>query len=96
MREHDRERHQLRRLVRCVAEHEALVAGPDPVERVVVAGRVTLLEGVVDALGDVGGLLVERDDDAAGLCVESVLRACVPDGRDALADEPWDVDAVWS
>ena len=92
VREHDRERHQLRRLVRRVAEHEALVAGADAVERVVVAGLRPLLEGVVDALGDVGRLLVERDDDAAGLGVEPVLRAGVADRGDPLADEPRDVD----
>ena len=72
--EHDRERHQLRGLVARVAEHQPLVAGPDVVERIVVAGVVLNLERVVDALGDVGRLLVERHDHRAGLGVEAVLR----------------------
>ena len=38
VREHDRQRHQLRRLVRRVAEHHPLVARAEPVERVDVAG----------------------------------------------------------
>jgi hypothetical protein len=49
-------RHQLGRLVAGVAEHQALVAGALPVERVVRA-LVTLLVGVVDTLGDVGDWL---------------------------------------
>ena len=92
VREHDRQRHQLRRLVRRVAEHEALVAGADLVERIVVVGLVLHLEGVVDSLRDVGRLLVERDDDAAGLGVEAVLRARVADRADPMAHEPGDVD----
>ena len=91
VREHDRHRHQLGRLGRRVAEHHPLVAGADPVERVVVAGVVLHLEGVVDALRDVGRLLVEGDDHAAGLGVEAVLRARVADLRDPLAHEPRDV-----
>ena len=92
VREHDRQRHQLRRLVGRVAEHHPLVAGADPVERVVVARVVLHLEGGVDALRDVGRLLVERDDDAAGLGVEAVLGARVADRGDPLAHEPRDVD----
>ena len=79
VREHDRQRHQLRASRRRVAEHHPLVAGADPVERVVVAGVVLHLEGGVDALRDVGRLLVERDDHAAGLGVEAVLGARVAD-----------------
>ena len=92
VREHDRQRHQLRGLVARVAEHQALVAGADAVERVVVARVVLHLEGGVDALGDVRRLLVERDDHAARLGVEAVLRARVADRRDPLAHEPRDVD----
>ena len=90
VRELDRQRHQLVGLVRGVAEHHSLVAGADAVERVVVA--VLRLEGVVDALRDVGRLLVDRDDDAARLGVEAVLGARVADLPDRLADEPRNVD----
>ena len=90
VRELNRQRHQLGRLVRGVAEHHPLVAGADLVDRVDVA--VLDLERLVDALGDVGRLLVERDDDAAGLGVEAVLRAGVADLRHRLADEARDVD----
>ncbi len=90
--ERDRERHQLGRLVGRVADHEALVAGADAVERIVVAGVVLHLEGGVDAAGDVGRLLVERDDHGAGLRVEAVLGARVADRRDPLTHQPRDVD----
>jgi hypothetical protein len=92
VRKHDRERHQLRSLVGRIAEHEALVAGADAVERVVVAGLVAHVEGLIDPLRDVGRLLVERDDHAAGLGVEPVLGARVADRRDPLPDEARDVD----
>ena len=92
VREHDRKRHQLRGLVRRVAEHDPLVARADPIERIVVPGVVLHLEGVVDPLGDVGRLLVERDDHCARLGVEAVLGAGVADLGDPVANEPGDVD----
>ena len=52
VREHDRQRHQLRRLPARVAEHETLVARALPVE-VVGPLALAVLERVVDALGDV-------------------------------------------
>ena len=90
VRELDRQRHQLLGLVRGVAEHHPLVAGADPVDRVEVA--VLHLERLVDALRDVGRLLVERHDHAARLGVEAVLGARVADVGDRLAHEPRDVD----
>ena len=92
VREHDRQRHQLVCLVGRVAEHHSLVAGADPVERVVVARVMLHFERRVDALRDVGRLLVERDDHAARLGVEAVLRTRVTDRLDPLAHEPRDVD----
>ena len=80
------------RLVGRVPEHHPLVARADLVERVVVAGVVLYLVGRVDALRDVRRLLVERDDHAARVRVEAVLRAVVADLADLLADEPRDVD----
>ena len=59
----DGRRHELRRLVAGVAEHHALVAG---------AARV-------DALADVGRLLVDRDQHAAGVAVEAHLAVGVAD-----------------
>ena len=79
VREHDRERHELVGLARRVAEHHSLVTGAEQVERVGVA--VLRLVGLVDALRDVRRLLVDCDDDAAGLVVEAVLRARVADLR---------------
>ena len=90
VREHDRERHELGRLVRRVAEHHPLVAGAGQIERIAVA--VLGLVRLVDALRDVGRLLVERDDDAARLRVEAELRARVADLAHALAHEARDVD----
>ena len=72
VRERDRHRHQLRRLARRVAEHHSLVARADHVERVVVARVGARLVRLVDALGDVRRLLVDRGDHRARLAVEAV------------------------
>ncbi len=90
VRELNRQRHQLGRLVGGVAEHHPLVAGTDLVDRVTVAALD--VERLVDSLGDVGRLLVERDDDAARVGVEAVLRARVADPGHRLADETGNVD----
>ena len=87
----DRQGHQLRRLAAGVAEHHALVAGA-----VLQLGVAALfaLEGLVHAEGDVAGLLVDVDDDAAGVAVEAVLRAVVADLADDLARDLRDVDVA--
>ena len=79
VREPDRHRHQVFGLVAGVAEHHPLVAGADLV--VVVAGAGPLLDGLVDAHRDVGRLLVDRRDDAAGVAVEAERLAVVADAR---------------
>ena len=63
VRQHDRQRHQLRGLVAGVAEHQALVAG---------AARV-------HAHGDIGRLRLDRVQHAAGLAVEAEGRVGVAD-----------------
>src|SRR5581483_5602928 len=90
VRKHDRHRHELVRLVDGVAEHHPLVAGALPVERVLVA--VLLLVRMVDALRDVGRLLVDGHHHAARVGVEAVLRTRVADLGHLPAHEPRDVD----
>ena len=82
----DRQRHQLRGVVAGVAEHQPLVAGALPVERVdgVV---VTLLVGVVDALRDVGRLRADRDLTPQERAVEALVAAVVADLEDPVARE---------
>eukprot|EP00754_Rhynchopus_humris_P026784 Rhum_TRINITY_DN15042_c11_g1::Rhum_TRINITY_DN15042_c11_g1_i2::g.137124::m.137124 len=63
-----RQRHELLRLVRGVAEHEALVTGAQ-VRHVLV----------LRALRDVRRLLLDRDQHVARLVVESLLRVVVSD-----------------
>ena len=69
VREGDRQRHQLVRLVAGVAEHHPLVAGAQHVERV-LGMLLTLLEGVLHPDRDVGRLLLDRGDDATGVAVQ--------------------------
>ena len=83
----DGKRHELRAVAAGVAEHHALVAGALAVERVLIGGIHTALEGRVDPLSDVGGLLVQRGDDAARGGVEAVLGPGIADALDGLADQ---------
>ena len=83
VREHERERHQRGVvLARGVAEHHALVAGP---LRLVHAGAL------VDALRDVGRLLVDRDQHAARPGVELQGGVGVADLLDGAPDDLLDV-----
>ena len=72
VRQPDRQRHEVVGLVAGVAEHHPLVAGALGVEHVLAATcPVRTSSDCVDALGDVGRLLVDRDHDAAGVAVEA-------------------------
>ena len=73
--------HQLCRLVTGVAEHHALVA-----RAVVQLGFLVVLvfQGFVHAQGDVGGLLVDGGDDAAGVTVETVFAPVIANVPDHL------------
>ena len=73
----DRRRHQLRRFLAGVAEHDALVAG-----------ALVLVAGAVDALRDVGRLLVQEHFDDGVLPVEAVL--LVADVADRVARQALD------
>ena len=83
------QRHELGRLAAGEAEHHPLVAGTQLEGR----GRVVAdLERRVDALGDVGRLLLDRDERAAGQVVEAVVGAGVADVADGVADDRLEVD----
>jgi hypothetical protein len=77
----DRRRHQVRRLVGGVTEHDALIAGA---LFLVGAGLQR-----VDALRDVGGLRMQQDLDVAGFPVEAFL--LVADVLDRRADHAFDL-----
>ena len=76
MRQVDRQRHELRRLVAGVAEHQALVAGA-LVQRIVLR--------LVYALLDVGRLLVVGHQHGAAFVVDAELGVVVADALDGVA-----------
>ncbi|KAG0773045.1 hypothetical protein G6F22_015217 [Rhizopus arrhizus] len=76
----DRGRHQVRRFIARVAEHQALVA------RALVQ---IVFRAAVHALGDVGRLLVVSNQHGAALVVDPVLGVVVPDAADGI---PRDLD----
>ena len=89
VRKRDRQRHQLLGLVGRVAEHHPLVTGAGEVERVVVPGVGARLVSEVDALSDIGRLLVDRIDHRAGVVVEPELGVGVADPLDRLRAMSW-------
>ena len=76
VREHDRRRHQLGRVVAGVAEHQALVAGA------LLGGLLALGLAGIDALGDVGRLLGHQQVDEHLVGVEHVVVVDVADFAD--------------
>ena len=70
MGEMDRQGHERVGFVGGVAEHQALVAG---------ALFAVVVLGLIDAAGDVGGLAVNRGENAAALVVEADFRMNVAD-----------------
>src|SRR5467141_5221382 len=68
----NRGRHELRRLLAGVAEHDALVAG-----------ALVLVAMGIDALGDIPGLLMDQNVHFGALPVKSIL--LVADGADGAA-----------
>ena len=72
-------------------EDELDVAGARHVELVVVGGVVPALVRLVDALRDVGRLLVDRRYHRARVAVEAVAGVVVADLVDRLADNFWHV-----
>ena len=87
----DRHRHQRLGLRGRVAEHHSLVAGTFAVESVVGVPDPGL-DALVDALGDVGRLLVEGDQHGDRVAVVSDLAVVVTDLADRLADQFGHVD----
>ena len=78
-------------LVGGITEHHALVAGTDQVDR--VGGSAGLgLEGLVDALGDIGRLLVDEAHNAAGIAVKTELGTVVANAADNAASDFLHVD----
>ena len=92
VRQPDRQRHEVRRLVAGVPEHHPLVAGTLGVQHVLATLAGAQLESRVHALGDVGRLCVERHQHSAGLAVEPVRVVVVADVADRVAHERGDVD----
>ena len=86
VREHDRRRHQLGRLVAGVAEHQALVAGA------LLGGLLALGLARVDALRDVGRLLRHQQVDEHLVGVEHVVVVDVADLADRLARDLLEVE----
>ncbi len=74
-------RHQHRRFVAGVAKHQTLVASTD-----------IFVLALVDALGNIAGLLAYRIKYRAGITIETHVRAVVTDVRNHIADNLLKID----
>ena len=80
VRDRDRHRHQLRRLVAGESDHHALIAGSGQSERI-RSLTLSTFEGDIDAFLDVRALLADADDDITGIGIN-------PERRIGVADFP--------
>lgn len=79
--QNDRQGHELLSFVGGVAEHDTLVTS------------TMVLEGaVIKTLGNVGGLLLDSDEDVAGLVIEALLGVIVTNLLNGFADDLLEVD----
>ena len=92
LRKSDRVRHELRCLVRSIAEHHTLVTCADRVDLFLRHLILSCFKSLVDAHGDVCGLLVHGNDDCACICVKSHSRVCVADLTDRVAGDRLEID----
>ena len=92
VRQRNRRRHQLRRLVAGEAVHHPLIARAQGFDIVVVAVHGSDLERFVNAHLNVGPDCSLRDTHAAGLAVESDLGRAVADPAHGVADDAGHVD----
>ena len=88
----DRQRHEVVVVVAGVAEHHALVARAERVELVFAACAVAVLERDVNSTGDVGALLVQRDQHRAGASVKALGAVVVADVEDRAPRDRRDVN----
>ena len=96
VRQHDRHRHILRRLIAGEAEHHPLIAGPDRLD-VRVAHLAGLgFQRLVDPQRDVSRLFLDGNEHAAGVGVEAVFGARVADLADRVARDQDVVVAITS
>jgi len=89
----DRQGHIFLRFVRCVPEHQPLVAGADSVEFVFIS--FFRFFRFVYAHGDVRRLFVERDKHAAGVAVKAVFSARIPDVPYSFTDDMGNIDITF-
>ena len=73
---------QLGGLIGSITEHDALVTGTELLKSLIV----------VQTLSDIGGLLLNGDEDVAGLVVEALVRAVITNVLDGIADDLLVVD----
>ena len=86
--------HILLRLVGGVAEHHALISRADGVQ--LLLGHMLLpcllgLQSLVNAQGNICGLLIDGGDHAAGIAVKAILCPVIADLPDGLPDNLLDV-----
>ncbi|MNV49894.1 hypothetical protein D3C71_1418670 [compost metagenome] len=67
----DRQREQLRRLIRRITEHQSLVACSELAFRLTGIDQKSRFQRLIHTLGNIGRLLVKRTEDGASMAVEA-------------------------
>ena len=79
--------HILLGLVGCITEHHTLVAGADGIDLLVVHLVLFCFQRFVNAHSDIGGLLVDGSDHAAGVSVKTVFTSGVTNLTNGIAND---------
>ena len=83
----DRVRHILLCLIGCVSEHHSLISRSDGFDIVVGHCMFLRLKRLVNAHCNIRGLLIDRGQYSAGVCVKSILSSCIADLAHRIAHD---------
>ena len=83
----NRVRHILLCLIGCVSKHHSLISRSDGFDIVVGHCMFLRLKRLVNAHCDIRGLLIDRGQYSAGVCVKSILSSCIADLAHRIAHD---------
>ena len=93
MREPNRQRHEVSRLVAGIAEHHSLVTSTLAVQQILATRTSPEFHGTVDARCDIGALSVQGHQHRTGRAVEALLVVVIANAVHRGANNLWNIDA---
>ncbi|MMZ58349.1 hypothetical protein D1872_203260 [compost metagenome] len=91
VRHSDRQRHQLRCLVRSKTKHQSLISSPNVFRFFIYFSRITAFQGSINPLSDVRRLFIQRSQYSASIIVETVFRTCIANFLNRITYNGWNI-----